>query len=273
MVLDVSALECGGGISVVTHIVLFDNGDELLATFWFLTALFWVSIAYWVMAKFLKRRMTRNILSFILFIFGVILTKNNILIEWTYNFDSIIGTVLTGLWFFSLGDSMKDLKGIRFHQNAEIGCAVLCVVFLFGFQKLGLSCDMRSNSYSSVTGFIICSLAGIAFWLLFCNRIYLFIDNRFQMMKQAVCNIGMWSLHFMALQFLAMKPTSWFICKMLNKPVEGISTFGLVACSRKYQLFGFVCTTVLCYFSAMLIEYIKKVIALNSSEHPSRTQL
>jgi len=198
----------------LVHIILFDNTEPLLTPMWFITVLFLTSMLYRFIDAFCKNNLILKLcICTACFIFGnIFTTKHWLFIERSYYNQNVINVTLSAVFFFCLGDLFykhceKYISDFIKKQQAGKktviiwGCILLCIFVNVLSRSMGVSGEMRLNTYSSYTLFLICALAGIAMVYLFSYWSVL----KFNKLTNCICYLGRKSYMIMAFHQLCYK--------------------------------------------------------------------
>lgn len=254
-------------VPLLVHILLFDNVDELLSTLWFPTCLFFVELIFWCENRLIHYRwLTIGINSFLMVIGYLLYVRANVIIGWSYNFKDAITVILISLFFYDFGVLSKETKIFSFSGSPKVLEKILALIFavvLLVAWRLGQYTDYRACSFSNPINCLILSILGIYSTIQIGRSLYILCSKNAlgRSISSLIKNTGLWSYHFMALQFLAMKPVSALIAVAMRVPVDKyLGDFGLISiASAWWRIIGFVLTTVICYICAYTIRHLHTI--------------
>lgn len=156
-------------------------------------------------------------------------------------------------------------KSVLLFRNPHSGLRENGVPFGRNMQawRLGQYTDYRACSFSNPINCLILSILGIYSTIQIGRSLYRLCSKNAlgQFSNSLIKNTGRWSYHFMALQFLAMKPVSALIAVVMRVPVDKyLGDFGLISiASAWWRIIGFVLTTFICYICAYTIRHLHTI--------------
>lgn len=245
-------------LTEISHILLFDNVDEFLATLWFVTVLFLASVCWWWIHRWLKNTSAKLVVLVFLYSLSCVL-KPLLVLNWPYNLHSIVSTTLMAIVFYGAGNLCGEYGIIgRVKAYCSNHSLPILELVLFGclllFRHMGLQADMRSSTYSIPLLFWVASIAGSLFWLMFIYRIYKYCQGHLLVLNTLMDHTGRWSFHFMALQFLAMKAFNYVYIKAYGIDWIHLGDFGVVSVAHiGGRCIAFLMTMAICYLAAKSI--------------------
>lgn len=245
-------------LTEISHILLFDNVDEFLATLWFVTVLFLAFVCWWWIHRWLKNTSAKLVVLVFLYSLSCVL-KPLLVLNWPYNLHSIVSTTLMAIVFYGAGNLCGEYGIIgRVKAYCSNHSLPILELVLFGclllFRHMGLQADMRSSTYSIPLLFWVASIAGSLFWLMFIYRIYKYCQGHLLVLNTLMDHTGRWSFHFMALQFLAMKAFNYVYIKAYGIDWIHLGDFGVVSVAHiGGRCIAFLMTMAICYLAAKSI--------------------
>jgi len=151
------------------RIVCFDNIELMLASLWFLPALFFVNMVCYGMIRLLRNRPVLLALAGICTLAaGLLCGRFSWLMLPSNTFSHGVGVVLVAQFFCICGYLLRQAD---FHFDKWY-IALIALVYLYAAKLLlGLSVDMRVNNYSSVTLWMLSVAAGVYFTMWAAGRL------------------------------------------------------------------------------------------------------
>lgn len=218
---------------------------------WYLPSLFLIFILYFAICKISKDKKQKIILSFILFIIGILL--NNF---FSFLFPWNLDTSLICVIFFCFGDILKENIKKEYEQFnlikmilRFIGALILNLLSIEFNGMINLSIGI----YYDYLLFIIGALSGIVMYLI----IAMFISKYSSIIKKILCYIGTKSLEI----FLYHMP----IINLVLLPVY-YNCFNKLILYQETLSYGIV-STIVVIFIIIIFDYIKgKVVALYANK-------
>ena len=122
------------------HICDNSTGMPFNGALWFLTAMFWTALLYWVIDVLFTKRVSRVVAVCLIFCLGILQKYL------PFRFPLQIGVSLTAILFMELGRVLKDL--VPYIASIRIGRMFACVVWAFAF--LLVSILILLNDYVNV---------------------------------------------------------------------------------------------------------------------------
>lgn len=170
-------------------VILFGASEQMAGAFWFLKILFQMSIVYFIIYRYIKKEWIRNIIIFLLILYGQYLSRRQIVL-WN-NFNSIA----SGIMFLHIGNLFK-----RYNNEKKIniiGVAVSLIIFIIAFIN-GEVLSILDNYYGFKPMLNVLAAIGGTYILLYISKNIL---NKSNILKY----LGMNSIKIMAWHFVGLK--------------------------------------------------------------------
>lgn len=183
-------------IKCLINILTFQNTEELLGTFWFLSSLFIIEICFSLISffiqKFIKKRkelirflimLLCNFLGYMLSLYNICLTRNS-------------HTALSVLWIFYLGYMFKIYED-KIKNNIYLLILSFCTLILFNcYGRI----ELYQNHYENPFYLFICSISGI-YMILYISKLLCIKKINVNFIKY----LGRHTLPIMALHLLTFR--------------------------------------------------------------------
>ncbi|GKU27265.1 O-acetyltransferase [Clostridium folliculivorans] len=230
------------------HIFLFDGTELLLAPFWFVTSLFIVNMLFCLISycnrNFSFKESIRCITILVFFILGIYLTKMHINIKSSRYGSEIFNVSFVALLFFYIGFTYKKIE-------PKVPMNILTSITAFGIlyhnSKLNYFIDMRTNSYPSISMFIVNALLGIYVMIYLSKEI-----NRINFKFNLISYIGKNTLIILALHLTCFKLVGMLQIILYKLPFDNLNKFGVVAFIDNW----WIAYTLVGVFIPLAIQYL-----------------
>lgn len=208
-------------ITNIKSILMFDNIDVLLSGFWFLKALFLITISFaflnFLLKKYKRRESILIIVIVLLFTYGnYILTRGNVT-EHPY-FNKICMNMIV----FYFGYKYREYES---KILVNFTGAVICTILLYS-NSLYSSIDVSYNSYNSSGFFLVCVLCGIYLNIFLAK--YIARLNKNFIFTRVLSYIGKNTIIILALHLVAFKLVMLLQIKIYNLSIDRLTDFPFI---------------------------------------------
>lgn len=232
-------------------IVLCAGREPIGGALWFLVVLFFVSVLYYTISYWLKKKLkneqfenVRFTIIVLLFLLGNVLTKYGFTIPRFNN-------TLVMMFIYYLGNICKKNENkIKFNN---IYICIVSTIFLFVNYLYG-SVSVNTNTYLSPDFVVVNCLLGV--------YIVLYVSKKIEkiMVGNIMEKIGNCSLGIMALHFLAFKFATILIIIIEGREWKILSSFPTIEPVGWYVILYFVIGTILPIIMLKMFYEIKKIM-------------
>lgn len=174
-------------------VMFFGASEQMAGAFWFLKILFQMSIVYFIIYRYIKKEMVRNIIILSLIIYGQYLSKRQIIL-WN-NFNSIA----SGIMFFHIGNLFRRYKNEK--KINKIGVLLSLIIFIIAFRN-GEVLSILDNYYGAKPVINVLAAVGGTYILLYISKNILKKCKTLQYFGKNSIKIMAW--HFVGLKVLTL---------------------------------------------------------------------
>lgn len=162
--------------ALLVHIFLFDNADQLLATLWFPTCLFFTEVFYCILDNLIENNLFRGFICCICLLAANISFYNGKRFYWSYNFKTGFSVILTSVFFFWLGTlvTKNNLVNFKAASMKQLCIGIVGFIPLFFAYRWKISFDYRAFDFSNPIACFFLSIIGIFSCIFLFNVIYYF---------------------------------------------------------------------------------------------------
>lgn len=254
-------------IKNIIHILMFDGTELLLSPFWFISALFIVTMIFCLIScivnKFKYKKYIQGLIILILFLLGNYLTKTSINIKGSQFGQEIFNVSFVALSFFYTGFLYKKIE-LKIPMNIII--AITAYIVLYVSSKNNLVIDMRVNYYPNIFMLLVNSILGI--------YLMIYISKQLEKMKfefKLLKYIGRNTLIIMALHLICFKLVGLLQIIFYKLPMYNLGNFGVTTYIKHWWiLYTLAGTFIPILIQKFVIDKINKtyngIARLNSAE-------
>lgn len=249
-------------VTVFKNVLTFGSTEQLLVSFWFITALFTISILMIFLDVLLKRFKTKN--SLFLFIIILLFSIGMLFSHFKIELPRFINVSLVSLLIFYSGFRVKEkLVEINFNFVGALCCFIVLILnSYYGNQ------EMVTNRYPDPAFFILNSFVGI-YLIIYIAQ----LATKTYLINKFLTYVGNNSLHVLALHCLAFKLTSLMIIYIYNYPLDWLGKFFTITERPEwwpvYGFVGVVVPLISVYFFQNTLDFIRKFSVYRTYEKRS----
>lgn len=206
----------------IINVITFGGKEQMGGAMWFLPALFWVNIIYYLIIR-LSNIWSERYRKYIIFIIVIMC----FFIGYNTDFPRFISVSLVAILIFYLGYMYKFIEN-KFEINwiiAVLAFGILIIMNKYGYVRMNL------NEYYSALFFIVSSVLGIAM-IIFMSK---FLESNLKEIK-VLKDIGENTLYIMILHFLSFKIVSFIIIKWYDYAICKLSSFPVIKINQMWSV-------------------------------------